>query len=83
MFRIPAFYKFDTTFEEATAIIKAYGRGDLLEGMQAMERVWVEHCMSYDCATTRFDDDSAFYDCYEAEVNAFNVIFETMQPLFA
>ena len=83
MFRIPAFYKVDTTFEEATATMKAHGRGDLLEGMQAMERVWEEHCAAFDYDNPRFEDDSAFYDCYEAEVNAFNVIFETMQPLFA
>ena len=46
MFRIPAFNKFDMTFEEATVTMKHYGRGDMLEGMQAMDRVWEEHCAS-------------------------------------
>ena len=83
MFRIPSFYQFDTTFEEAKVTMTHYGRGDLLEGMGAMNRVWDEHCASYDSNNARFDDDSDFYEFYEAEVNAYNKVFETMQPLFA
>lgn len=79
MFRIPAFYKFETTLEDATAIMKSYGRGDLLEGMEAMNRMWDEHCSGSD----RFECDSDLYEWYEAEVNAYNKVFETMQPLFA
>jgi len=83
MFRISSFYKFDTSFEDAKTTISRYGRGDLLEGMQAMNRVWDEHCASYMSDNARFDDDSDFYEFYEAEVNAYNKVFETMQPLFA
>ena len=79
MFRIPNFYKFETSIEEAKVTMTQYGRGDLLEGMDAMERVWEEHCSGSD----RFDSDSDFYDNYEAEVNAYNKIFSEMQPLFA
>lgn len=82
MFRIPAFNKFDMTFEEAKVTMTNYGRGDLLEGMQAMDRVWEEHCASYDSPNARFISDNDFYDWYEAEVNAFNKVFETMKPLF-
>ena len=82
MFRIPAFNKFDMTFEEAKVTMTHYGRGDLLEGMMAMDRVWEEHCASYDSADARFDSGSDFYDWYEAEVNAYNKVFETMKPLF-
>jgi len=82
MFRIPAFNKFDMTFEEAKVTMTNYGRGDLLEGMQAMDRVWEEHCASYDSPDARFISDNDFYDWYEAEVNAFNKVFETMKPLF-
>ena len=82
MFRIPAINKFEMTFEEAKVTMTHYGRGDFLEGMQAMNRVWEEHCASYDTDNARFDSDSDFYDFYEAEVNAFNVVFEKMSPLF-
>ena len=83
MFRIPGSYKFNTTFEDAKTVMTSYGRGDLLEGMEAMNRVWDEHCASYDSNNARFDDDSDFYEYYEDEVNAYNKVFETMQPLFA
>ena len=83
MFRIPSFNKFDMTFEEAKVTMTHYGRGDLLEGMMAMDRVWEEHCASYDSDYARFDSDSDFYEYYEAEVNAYNKIFSEMQPLFA
>ena len=82
MFRIPSFYKFDTSFEDAKTVMTSYGRGDLLEGMAAMNRVWDEHCASYNCDHAHFADDSDFYEYYEAEVNAYNKVFETMQPLF-
>ena len=79
MFRIPSFYKFETTMQDAVQVMMSYGRGDLLEGMQAMDRVWEEHASGSD----RFDSDSDFYEWYEAEVNAYNKVFSEMQPLFA
>ena len=44
-----------------------------------MDRVWEEHASG----SPRFEDDSDFYEYYEAEVNAYNKVFETMKPLFA
>lgn len=82
MFRIPAFYKFDMTVSEATKTMTIYGRGDILEGMKAMDRVWEEHCSSYDTYNARFDSDSDFYENYEAEVNAYNKIVEEAKELF-
>jgi hypothetical protein len=79
MFRIPNFYKFETTMQDAVQVMTSYGRGDLLEGMQAMDRVWEEHASG----SPRFEDDSDFYEHYEAEVNAYNKVFSEMQPLFA
>lgn len=79
MFRIPSFYKFETTMQDAVQVMTTYGRGDLLEGMQAMDRVWEEHCSG----SPRFEEDDDFYEYYEAEVNAYNKVFETMKPLFA
>jgi hypothetical protein len=65
--------------QDAVQVMTAYGRGDLLEGMQAMDRVWEEHASG----SPRFESDSDFYDYYEAEVNAYNKVFSEMQPLFA
>ena len=79
MFRIPNFYQFETTLQDAVTVMTSYGRGDLLEGMEAMDRAWEEHCSG----SPRFDSDSDFYENYEAEVNAYNKIFLEMQPLFA
>ena len=79
MFRIPSFYKFETTMQDAVQVMTSYGRGDMLEGMLAMDRVWEEHCSG----SPRFEEDDDFYEYYEAEVNAYNKVFETMKPLFA
>ena len=83
MFTIPKFYQFETTWDAAVQTMTSYGRGDLLEGMQAMNNVWEEHCASYGSDNARVEDDSDFYEYYEAEVNAYNVVFEGMSKLFA
>ena len=43
-----------------------------------MQRVWDEHASGSD----RFEEDDDFYEWYEAEVNAYNVVFENMGKLF-
>lgn len=85
MFRIPAYNQMpEMTFDEAKEIMTRHGRGDMLEGMMAMDRVWEEHCAAQRDADD-FEDcsDSDFYDNWCWEVNAFNVVFSTMKPLFA
>ena len=82
MFRIPAYFQFETTMQDAVQVMTTYGRGDLLEGMKAMDRVWEEHCASWDSPDARFISDGDFYECYEAEVNAYNKVFSEMRPLF-
>ena len=79
MFRIPSFYQETVDFTSAWNTIKNFGRGDALEGMNAMNRVWEEHASGSD----RFEEDDDFYEWYEAEVNANNVVFENMGKLFA
>lgn len=75
MFRIPSFYKETVDFTTAWNTITNFGRGDALEGMNAMNRVWEEHCASG-------DEDDTFWDNYEYEANAYNVVFENMGKLF-
>ena len=76
MFRIPSFYQETVDFTSAWNTITNFGRGDALEGMNAMNRVWEEHCASG-------NDDDDFYDNYEYEANAYNAVFENMGKLFA
>jgi len=73
MFRIPAYYQIKMTFGEAVGEIARFGRGDILEGMKAVERVWEEHSASYGSENPRFETDSDFYETYMYEVNAYNV----------
>ena len=75
MFRIPSFYESTPSFEDAWNTITNFGRGDALEGMNAMNRVWEEHCASG-------DEDDTFFDNYEYEANAYNVVFANMNKLF-
>lgn len=78
MFRIPSFYENAMSFDDGVIAMKNHGRGDLLEGLQAMDRVWEEHCDG----SPRFEDDDEFFENYEYEVNAYNVVFENMSKLF-
>ena len=75
MFRIPSFYKETVDFQTAWNTITNFGRGDALEGMNAMQRVWEEHCASG-------EEDDNFWDNYEYEANAYNVVFKNMGKLF-
>jgi hypothetical protein len=74
MFRIPSFYTDTVTFDAAWETMKNFGRNDALEGMEAMNRVWEEHCASG-------NDDDTFWDNYSYEANAFNVVFKNMNEL--
>ncbi len=76
MFRIPSFYKDTVDFKTAWNTITNFGRGDALEGMNAMNRVWEEHCASG-------EEDDTFFENYEYEVNAYNAVFSNMNKLFA
>lgn len=82
MFRIPNFDLMpEMTFDEATNIMRNHGRGDLLEGLQAMDRVWEEHCAAQRVDMDAYPDDE-FYSNWCYEVNAYNVVVEKMRPLF-
>jgi len=77
MFMIPSFYEMNVTFDDACRTIKNFGNGSMLEGMEAMNLAWEEHCKS------DAEDDDVFFEHFEYEVNAFNKVFSEMKPLFA
>ena len=89
MFRIPEYYEMEMDFQDAWDIMKRHGRGDCLEGMKAMNRVW-EEFLANERAFYRgevdemvFADVDDFFDHFMYEANAYNVVFEGMSELFA
>lgn len=76
MFRIPNYFQMNMTWDDAVRTIKGRGNGDLLAGMEEMNKIWDEHCATY------VEDDSDFYENWIYEVNAFNIVFEGMGKLF-
>jgi hypothetical protein len=80
MFRIPNFYQEQVSFKGAWKTMTNFGRGDCLEGMNAINRVWEEHCAN-PCVHSDLDDDE-FWDNYAYEANAYNVVYEGMGQLF-
>lgn len=80
MFAIPNFYVDTPTFENAVRTVKFQGNGNLLAGMEKIQARWDEYASgTVDC----FQDDDDFYDHWQYEVNAFNVVFESMGALLA
>lgn len=74
MFRIPAAYQMDMDFDTARSVMG----GNILEQMENIKMRWDLHCSG----RTPFEDDSGFYECWQYEVNAFNVIYKELRPLF-
>ena len=72
MFRIPPFYQMNLSFEEAVFVL---GKNRVLEAMENLNEHWDRHVASG-------DDDDLFYEVWESEVNAFNVVYNKMKPLF-
>jgi len=80
MFRIPSFNKMEMTLETASNTMKNWGSGDMLRGMELMNTIWDDYANG-NCP--EFEDDAEFFDAYEYEANAYNVVFEYFKPLFA
>jgi len=81
MFRIPSFYVDAPSFEEAVRTITNRGSGDLLKGMESMNKLWDEYCSGK--LADSYEDDEDFFYTWSYETNAYNVVFENMAPLFA
>lgn len=78
MFRIPNFYEMpNMTFDQAKAVFA----GDMLKGMEQLNEHWDRYCAGE--ANDMYEDDDDFFDTWQYEVNAYNVVYATMKPLFA
>ena len=78
MFRIPHFYQMDMDYETAKGIISI--NGDLLKGMEHISEHWDRYAAGE--SDDMYEDDDAFFDMWSHEVNAYNVVYSTMKPLF-
>lgn len=74
MFRMPKPFQLEMSMKEAVEIMINHGRGDLIEGMDALDRAWDEHVASWDNADPLSISDGDFYVNYAKECNAYNVI---------
>ena len=82
MFRIPSFYHMDLDIATAVRIMGESSitkANTLLDKMENMQDKWDRHCMGQ----SPFEDDDEFFECFRYEVNAYNVIYQEMKPLFA
>jgi hypothetical protein len=73
MFRLPKSLELSMSYAEAKAIIGP----DLLGGMKRIDQLWQDHNNG---KLYGFDDE--FFENFVHEVNAFNVVYTTMRPLF-
>ena len=78
MFRIPDFYKMPEMTIEAAQNVFA---GDMLKGMEQIQSHWDRYATGN--ADDMYEDDDDFFDTWQYEVNAYNVIYTSMRPLFA
>ena len=67
MFRIPNYFEMNMTWDEAVRTIKGRGKGNLLEGMEEMNKIWDEHCIPQ-VIDLDGNTDSDFYEHWIYEV---------------
>ena len=77
MFNIPDFYKRHMSLDEAVLIMRS-NNGVIIDMMENLDEKWELHCSGHHF----FADDDEFFECWEHEVNAYNVIKQHMMPLF-
>ena len=81
MFRIPVAHQMMMLFPEAVRIITNRGSGDLLKGMESMDKLWDEYCAGK--LADSYEDDDDFFAAWCYETSAYNTVYENMAPLFA
>ena len=78
MFRIPSFNQMEMSWDEAVTIIKGRGAGNILQGMEEMNDLWMRHVKG----NSPYEHDEDFFDNWVYEVNAYNVVFAGFNKLF-
>ena len=81
MFDIPKMYQMDMSFEMAEEIMSLHKNSGvtIIDTMENVKSKWELHCSGHDF----FADDDEFFECWQYETNAYNVMYAAMKPLFA
>ncbi len=78
MFNIPWQYQMDMDLDMAEAVLRGADT-TVIDMMENVKSKWELHCSGHDF----FVDDDEFFEFWQYEVNAYNVMYEAMKPLFA
>ena len=76
MFIIPKIYQMKMDLETAEHILG--GASGIASTMENVKEKWELHCSGHHF----FEDDDEFFEVWQDEVNAFNVMYKAMKPLF-
>jgi len=80
MFNIPYMYKMDMDLDTAEAVLRGWSQSTtVIDRMENVKYKWELHCSGHDF----FADDDEFFECWQYEANAYNVIYAAMKSLFA
>lgn len=78
MFTIPKMYQMNMDLDMAEAVLRG-AKTTVIDTMENVKSKWELHCSGHDF----FIDDDEFFEFWQYEVNAYNVMYEAMKPLFA
>lgn len=78
MFNIPWQYQMNMDLDMAEAVLRG-ANTTVIDTMENVKSKWELHCSGHDF----FIDDDEFFEFWQYEVNAYNVMYEAMKPLFA
>jgi len=68
----------DMDLDTAEAVLRG-AKTTVIDMMENVKSKWELHCSGHDF----FVDDDEFFEFWQYEVNAYNVMYEAMKPLFA
>jgi hypothetical protein len=79
MFAIPDMYKMNMSFETAEHVMSSQGENGvtIIDAMENLCSEWNWHCNGADF----FADDDEFFEFFQYEANAFNVLYTEMKHL--
>ncbi len=77
MFIIPKMYQMEMDLDTAERVLKGT-KTTVIDMMENVQSKWELHCSGHDF----FADDDEFFEFWKYEVNAYNVMYKAMKPLF-
>ena len=77
MFIIPKMYQMEMDLDVAERVLRGQS-GTVIDMIKNVKSKWELHCSGHDF----FADDDEFFEFWKYEVNAYNVMYKAMKPLF-